>query len=140
ITQVSVVAEIKKANPKLPFTEIFRRALRVGKEHINALVNTLVLAYTGASFSLLILLYNSGTRLDLLLSQEIVSAEIVRVLVGSIGLIIAVALTTYLATRYITGEDAGEGHSHGHAHGHSHGHTHGQTHTHPHSHSHYEKH
>lgn len=101
ITQVAVVSEIKKANPSLSTREVFVRALRVGKEHVSALVNTLILAYTGASFPLLILLYKSGIRFDMLISQEIVSVEIVRTLVGSIGLIIAVPLTTYLAARFL---------------------------------------
>jgi uncharacterized membrane protein len=101
ITQVAVVSEIKKANSSLATKEVFARALRVGKEHVSALVNTLILAYTGASFPLLILLYKSGIRFDMLISQEIVSVEIVRTLVGSIGLIIAVPLTTYLAARFL---------------------------------------
>lgn len=115
ITQVAVVSEIKKANAHLSPQEVFIRALRVGKEHISALVNTLVLAYTGASFPLLILLYQSDVRLEVLLSQEIVSGEIVRTLVGSIGLIIAVPLTTYLAVRYLKSTDCVEtncGHTH----------------------------
>ncbi len=110
ITQVAVVSEIKKANPALSLFELFTRALRVGKEHVSALVNTLVLAYTGASFPLLILLYTSGIRIDMLLSQEIVVAEIVRTIVGSIGLIIAVPLTTYLAARFLKQEDHIESH------------------------------
>lgn len=115
ITQVAVVSEIKKANANLKPFEVFTRALKVGKEHVSALVNTLVLAYTGASFPLLILLYQSGIRLDMLVSQEIVSTEIVRVIVGSIGLIIAVPLTTYLAARFLTKEDSVESHC-GHTH------------------------
>ena len=105
ITQVAVVNEIKKADPHLSSKQIFVRALRVGKEHVSALVNTLVLAYTGVSFPLLILLYQSGIRFDMLISQEIVSAEIVRTLIGSIGLIIAVPLTTYLAAKYLKAND-----------------------------------
>jgi uncharacterized membrane protein len=116
ITQVAVVGEIKRANAQLPVREIFVRALRVGKEHVSALVNTLVLAYTGASFPLLILLYSSGVRFDMLISQEIVSAEIVRTLVGSIGLIIAVPLTTYLAAKYLSNDDHVPDAHHGHSH------------------------
>lgn len=119
ITQVAVVGELKRANPLLSVREIFVRALRVGKEHVSALVNTLVLAYTGASFPLLILLYKSGVRFDMLVSQEIVSAEIVRTLIGSIGLILAVPLTTWLAARYLSKDDRVHD-SHGHHHGHSH--------------------
>lgn len=115
ITQVAVVSEIKKANPNLSIKEIFTRALRVGKEHVSALVNTLVLAYVGASFPLLILLYQSGVRLDLLVSQEIVAAEIIRTLVGSIGLIIAVPLTTYFAAKFLPKDSHVESHcSHHH--------------------------
>ncbi len=95
--------------------EVFVRALRVGKEHVSALVNTLILAYTGASFPLLILLYTSCARFDLIISQEIVVTEIVRTRVGSIGLIIAVPLTTYLAARYLQKEDNVESHC-GHTH------------------------
>lgn len=116
ITQVAVVSEIKRANPSLSVHEIFGRALRVGKEHVSALVNTLVLAYTGASFPLLILLYQSGIRFDMLISQEIVSAEIVRTLVGSIGLIIAVPLTTLLAAKYLSSTDTIESHCNHHHH------------------------
>lgn len=116
ITQVAVVSEIKKANPTLSIIELFTRGLRVGKEHVSALVNTLVLAYVGASFPLLILLYKSGTRLDMLLSQEIVTTEIVRIIVGSIGLIIAVPLTTYLAARFLKKEDTIESHCAHHTH------------------------
>ena len=115
ITQVAVVSEIKKANALLSVKEVFVRSLRVGKEHVSALVNTLILAYTGASFPLLILLYTSGVRFDLIISQEIVVTEIVRTLVGSIGLIIAVPLTTYLAARYLKKEDSVESHC-GHTH------------------------
>jgi uncharacterized membrane protein len=110
ITQVAVVGEIKKANPNLSISQLFVRGLRVGKEHVSALVNTLVLAYVGASFPLLILLYKSGIRIDMLLSQEVVAAEIVRILVGSIGLIIAVPTTTFLAARYLKKEDTVESH------------------------------
>jgi uncharacterized membrane protein len=110
ITQVAVVSEIKNANQNLKPVEVFTRALRVGKEHVSALVNTLVLAYTGASFPLLILLYQSGIRLDMLLSQEIVATEIVRTIIGSIGLIVAVPLTTYLAARFLKTEDKVESH------------------------------
>lgn len=105
ITQVAVVSEIKKANPLLSIKQIFTRSLRVGKEHVSALVNTLILAYTGASFPLLILLYKSNVRFDMLISQEIVSAEIIRTLVGSIGLILAVPFTTYLAAKFLTNTD-----------------------------------
>lgn len=120
ITQVAVVGEIKRANPSLSNREVFVRALRVGKEHVSALVNTLVLAYTGASFPLLILLYKSGVRFDMLISQEVVASEIVRTLIGSIGLIIAVPLTTWLAARYLSKDDhTHDGHAH-HHHGHSH--------------------
>ncbi len=117
ITQVAVVSEIKKANPLLSVKEIFVRSLRVGKEHVSALVNTLILAYTGASFPLLILLYKSNIRFDMLLSQEIVSAEIVRTLIGSIGLIVAVPFTTYLAAKFLEKTDSVDSHcSHSHPH------------------------
>jgi len=111
ITQVAVVSELRHANPLLSIREIYRRAMRVGREHVGALVNTLVLAYVGASLPLLLLLYNADAPLALVLSQEIFVTEIVRAIIGSIGLILAVPLTTFIASLYATG---GTGHGHHH--------------------------
>lgn len=99
VTQASTVWEVRKANPTLGAGELFQSGLRVGRDHISSTVNTLLLAYAGAAMPLLILFSLSGLPLGFVASSEVVSVEIVRTLVGSIGLVAAVPLTTFLAAR-----------------------------------------
>ncbi|MEX0756475.1 MAG: YibE/F family protein, partial [Acidimicrobiia bacterium] len=75
---------------------------RIGRDHIASTVNTLLLAYAGASMPLLLLFSLSGLRLADIANSEVVAVEIVRTLVGSIGLVLAVPLTTYLAAAIAT--------------------------------------
>jgi uncharacterized membrane protein len=98
--QASAVGEIRRANPLLSAQELFTRGMRVGREHILSLVNTLVLAYAGASFPLLLLLYVYERPLWVVINSEILMEEIVRTLVGSTALILAVPITTALAAWY----------------------------------------
>ncbi len=97
ITQAAAVDELKATDPTLSSREVFRRAIRIGRDHVGALVNTLALAYAGASLPLLLLFYGTSQELSLILSREVFSTEIIRTLVGSIGLIMAVPITTALA-------------------------------------------
>jgi len=97
ITQAAVVNELYKSNASLKPIEVYRRALRVGREHVGALVNTLALAYTGAALPLILLFSVSSYRPDVILNMEMVATEIVRILVGSIGLVLAVPVVTALA-------------------------------------------
>ncbi|MBN2046379.1 MAG: YibE/F family protein [Anaerolineaceae bacterium] len=97
ITQASVVFELYRALEKPTFQQIFRRATRVGKDHVAATVNTLVLAYAGASLPVMILFTLSGETLAKLINLEFLAEEVVRTLVGSIGLIAAAPLTTLVA-------------------------------------------
>ena len=121
ITQASVVQELKGANPGFGFTDLYTRALRVGRDHVGSLVNTLALAYAGASLPLILLYSYSTAPLSVIINQEIIAAEIVRIVIGSIGLILAVPLTTALAAWYFKDKtvdpDEDAGHSHGHNHG-----------------------
>ncbi len=97
VTQVSTVAALRRTNPALSARQLYGEALRVGRDHVASSVNTLVLAYAGAALPLLIF-FAQGTQPVLrILTGEIVAIEIVRMLVGSIGLILAVPLTTALA-------------------------------------------
>lgn len=98
ISQASVVEELSDANKKAPSLELYRRAMNVGRDHISSLVNTLVLVYTGASLPLLLLFYESSRGIGDFINIEMVADEIVRTLVGSIGLILAVPLTTFIAS------------------------------------------
>lgn len=96
--QTAMVYELQQANPRLSFVELYRRGLRVGREHVVALVNTLVLAYAGAFFPLfLILTVESEQPLWVTLNSEFMMEEIVRTLIGSITLVLAVPLTTVAA-------------------------------------------
>lgn len=97
VTQSSTVLALRRANPALNFTRLFRSALDVGHDHITATVNTLVLAYVGAALPVLLVFHLASVPLGDAVNFEIVSAEIVGTLVGSIGLIAAVPVTTGLA-------------------------------------------
>jgi len=97
LSQASIVQELIQANPKLNPRKLFIKAMNVGKDHIASLVNTLVLVYTGASLPLLLLFKDSQISTLELLNYEMIAEEIVRTLVGSAGLVLAVPLTTLLA-------------------------------------------
>lgn len=101
ISQAACVFELKRANKNLNFKELYLRGLRIGREHIASLVNTLVLAYAGASLPLLLLFSISGGEpLNVLLNREMIATEIVRALVGSLGLVSAVPITTAIAAAF----------------------------------------
>jgi uncharacterized membrane protein len=97
VTQASAVWELHRANPTYGFQRLYAAGLRIGRDHIASTVNTLVMAYAGASLPLLVLFTLSSRRLGDVLTSEIVAQEIVRTLVGSIGLVAAVPITTALA-------------------------------------------
>lgn len=123
ITQASMVRELYSANKDLTPAQVFKKALRVGREHVGALVNTLALAYAGASLPLLLLMSMSEMPFLTLINQEMFATEIIRTIVGSIGLILAVPITTYIAVRLFKNAPPTDEH-HGHSHNHSHGHIH----------------
>jgi len=86
--------------------ELYRKAMAVGTDHIASMVNTLVLVYTGAALPLLLLFIDAPHPFSEIVNYEIISDEIVRTLVGSIGLILAVPVTTMLAVYMIKKKDA----------------------------------
>jgi uncharacterized membrane protein len=97
VTQASTVLALRRANPSLGFRRLFEGAIVVGHDHIAATVNTLVLAYAGAALPVLLIFSLGGTSFGDALNSESVATEVVATLVGSIGLIAAVPLTTALA-------------------------------------------
>jgi uncharacterized membrane protein len=97
ISQASTVLALKRANPGLDFRALFTRALSVGRDHVSATVNTLVLAYVGATLPILLIFSSADLGLADTANLEVVAKEIVATLVGSIGLIAAVPVTTALA-------------------------------------------
>ena len=100
MTQASVVQELKAANPLLTVRELYERAIKVGRDHIGSLVNTLALAYVGVALPLILLFAKTETDLLFSLSREVVAVEFLRIIVGSIGLILAVPTTTLVAAWY----------------------------------------
>lgn len=110
VTQASAVWEVHGANPSMESSALYASGLRVGRDHIVSTVNTLLLAYAGASLPLLILFTLAGQSLGLVASSEVVAIEIVRTLVGSIGLVASVPITTWLASKVV--KRAGSGRRH----------------------------
>jgi uncharacterized membrane protein len=104
--QAAAVEEIHRANHTLGFTELYRRGISVGKEHIISLVNTLVLAYTGAALPLILLFTVYPQPIWVTLNNEIVVEEIVRMLIGSIALVLSVPFTTMLAAYFFSDRGA----------------------------------
>ena len=125
ITQASAVYELRAASPQASRLQVLRAAMRIGRDHIASTVYTIVFAYAGTALLTLMVLRLYAQPAGLLLGTEDLAEEVVRTLVSSIGLIVAVPLTTAIAA--LVADTAGDayGHSHGHNHGHGHGHGHG---------------
>src|SRR5215208_8212956 len=127
-TQASAVFELHHANESLGFRALFQSAMRIGQDHVAATVNTLVLAYAGASLPMLLMFSLGRGDYGTLVNFEFVAEEIVRTLVGSLGLVAAVPLTTAIAILFALRADSrgkwsrglgpvgsGDGHSHVHS-------------------------
>jgi uncharacterized membrane protein len=113
ISQVVSVEELWKIAPHVSARKIYERAIRIGREHIGALVDTLAIAYVGASLPLLLLFFQTSSESPLVtINREIFATEIVRIIVGSIGLILAVPITTLVAVRMLRRDAGMEGHEH----------------------------
>lgn len=117
IGQAIAVEELIRAGAHLSRVHIYRRAIRIGREHIGALVNTLAIAYVGAALPLLLLVQSSTSGIFFMLNNEIFATEIVRILIGSIGLILGVPITTLIASYMLHGKvkaphQSGTEHSH----------------------------
>lgn len=113
ISQAIAVEELFLAGTHMNKVEVYKRAIRIGREHIGALVNTLAIAYVGVALPLLLLIQHSSTmRLDSLLNGEMFATEAVRMLVGSIGLILAVPITTAIASYMLSRVHRATGHHH----------------------------
>jgi len=98
ISQSAIVQELKFANPQLKPKDLYLKAMSVGKDHIASMVNTLILVYTGAALPLLLLFVDNPRPFSELINYEIIADEVVRTLVGSIGLVLAVPITTFIAS------------------------------------------
>lgn len=103
VTQAATVAELVHANPAYRFGQLYQAATRVGRAHIASVINTIVLAYAGASLPLLVLFAAGNDRLGEVLSSQLIAEELVRAMVGTIGLVAAVPVTTALAAAAAAG-------------------------------------
>jgi uncharacterized membrane protein len=104
VTQTSAVWELHAANPRLGVRGLFAAAMRIGRDHVASAVNTLVLAYAGAALPLLLVFSLSGRGFGEVVTSQDVATEIVRTLVGSIGLVASVPITTAIAAAVATRE------------------------------------
>ncbi|UDY34376.1 YibE/F family protein [Dermatobacter hominis] len=115
VTQVSAVQALLRARPDIPRRHLYSEAIHIGRDHIASTVNTLILAYAGAALPLLLFFAEGVAPTSRIITGELVAVEIVRMMVGSIGLVLSVPITTALAALVITPDHALAGHSHGHA-------------------------
>nr|WP_052479184.1 YibE/F family protein [Kibdelosporangium sp. MJ126-NF4] len=106
VTQASVVWELRRANPLLSWRELYAAGLRIGRDHVSSAVNTLAMAYAGAALPVLLFSYLSGAGLGTILGSQSIAQEVVRTLVGSIGLIACVPVTTLIAALVASREPA----------------------------------
>jgi uncharacterized membrane protein len=108
------VGALRRANTALSTLQLYREATRVGRDHLASTVNTLFLAYAGASLPLL-LFFSQGTRpIGRLVTGEVIAVEVVRMLVGSVGLVLSVPITTALAAAVLGADDTARHASHHH--------------------------
>ncbi len=117
IGQAIVVEELLSAGTTLTRLEVYRRAIRIGREHIGALVNTLAIAYLGVALPLMLLIAHSSTAsLGVMLNSEMFATEIVRILMGCIGLVLCVPITTLIASYMLSGTQRSGTPKHSHHH------------------------
>ncbi|MGH3312382.1 MAG: YibE/F family protein [Streptomyces sp.] len=104
VTQTSAVWELKEADPGAGWRKLYGAAMRIGRDHIASVVNTLVLAYAGAALPLMLLFSIADSSVSTVATSEVVAEEIVRTLVGSIGLVASVPVTTLLAALVVSAD------------------------------------
>ena len=97
VTQASAIWELKESQPNYSAKELFVSGMRIGRDHIASTVYTLLFTYAGAALPTLLLIVLADRPTGFIISSEAISQEIVRTLVGSIGLVLAVPITTILA-------------------------------------------
>ncbi|MFE5075879.1 YibE/F family protein [Streptomyces halstedii] len=109
VTQTSAVWELHQADPTMGIRRLYKAGIRIGRDHIASVVNTLVLAYAGAALPLLLLFSIAQSSVGVVANSELVAEEIVRTLVGSIGLVASVPVTTVLAALVVSADRTGLG-------------------------------
>jgi uncharacterized membrane protein len=102
VSQAAIVTKLAKTKRNMNVTNLYKNAMDIGKDHITSMINTLIFVYAGASLPLLLMFIQSDANAFEVLNTEIIADEIVRTLVGSIGLIISVPIATLLAALTIS--------------------------------------
>ena len=120
VSIASGIAEVKRANPRLSFRQLFQAGMTIGNDHMSALANTLIYAYVGGSLSTLLLYTQFGGSWLKFVNFDSVVDEVIRSLSGTIGLVFTVPITALLTAwafqkRNVTQEEVGRGHV-GHTH------------------------
>jgi uncharacterized membrane protein len=100
VSQSAIVFQLKKTDQKLSFKDLYLKAMEVGKDHIASVVNTLVLVYTGSALALLLLFNDSAHPFTEIINYDFLAQAIIETLVSSIGLILAVPITTFIACMF----------------------------------------
>lgn len=104
VSQVEAVYQIKEANPKMSKFQVFKAGFAIGNTHLGAIINTLFLAYAGASLPLLLLFkINQGQFLNygMVINNEMIAAEIIRTMVGTLGVALSLPISTFLAAYWL---------------------------------------
>ena len=115
VTQASAVWELKAARPDLGWWSLFLRGMRIGRDHIASTVYTIAFAYVGAALPTLMFIALYSESIGRVLTTSDIAEEVVRTLVGSIGLVLAVPLTTLIGA-FVAASDTrpkAVDHSHG---------------------------
>lgn len=102
VSQSAFIKQLVEANPKMGKAELYKKGMELGQDHISSMVNTLVLVYAGSSLPLLLLFLDADKSFVDVIELEIVAEEIIRTLVGSIGLVLAAPISTSLAVFFFS--------------------------------------
>lgn len=100
VSQSAIVYKLRETSPGMSKMELYKKSMDVGKDHIGSMVNTLILVYTGAALPFLLLITAQNSPILTTINFEMIAEEIIRTLTASIGLIIAVPITTFIAVQY----------------------------------------
>lgn len=104
----SSLSEVHAANPELSRRELFRSGMNIGRDMVGTMTNTLILAFLGSGFTLILYLYSLGLSSRQLLSSAYVSLEVVSGVASSVGVILSIPLTALITAEVFTREKKSE--------------------------------
>ncbi|MDF2588346.1 MAG: YibE/F-like protein [Anaerocolumna sp.] len=94
----SAIHELHEVNPSLNINQLFRSAMNIGKDAMGTMTNTLILAFTGSSLNLLLIIYSYGIPFSQLINTDIIAIEIIKGIAGSIGIVLTVPIIAYFGS------------------------------------------